>query len=104
MEVKTGPPVNRHMPSVDVLFGSVARQAGRNAVGIILTGMGDDGARGLKEMKEAIRLGAAHKVMNLDAVAGYIAQMRSAAPAEGWPDLAQAAQGQAVVHAARRPE
>ncbi len=51
--VKTGPVVNRHCPSVDVLFRSVARCAGKNAVGIIMTGMGDDGARGLLEMREA---------------------------------------------------
>lgn len=48
-----GPPVNRHKPSVDVLFRSVAQQAGRNAVGVLLTGMGKDGAVGLKEMREA---------------------------------------------------
>jgi two-component system chemotaxis response regulator CheB len=48
-----GPPVNRHKPSVDVLFRSVAQQAGRNAVGVILTGMGKDGAVGLKEVREA---------------------------------------------------
>ncbi|HZP13880.1 MAG TPA: chemotaxis response regulator protein-glutamate methylesterase [Nevskiaceae bacterium] len=46
-------PVNRHKPSVDVLFVSVARNVGRNAVGVVLTGMGDDGARGLLEMKNA---------------------------------------------------
>jgi two-component system chemotaxis response regulator CheB len=48
-----GPAVNRHKPSVDVLFRSVAQQAGRNAIGVILTGMGKDGAIGLKEMREA---------------------------------------------------
>ena len=48
-----GPPVNRHCPSVDVLFRSVAQQVGPNAVGVILTGMGDDGSRGLKEMHDA---------------------------------------------------
>ena len=48
-----GPPVNRHKPSVDVLFRSVAQNVGKNALGIILTGMGDDGARGLKEMHDA---------------------------------------------------
>lgn len=53
VEVREGPPVNRHCPSVDVLFRSVAKTAGRNALGIIMTGMGDDGARGLKEMREA---------------------------------------------------
>ncbi|HQO29038.1 MAG TPA: chemotaxis response regulator protein-glutamate methylesterase [Accumulibacter sp.] len=51
--VVDGPVVNRHKPSVDVLFRSVARYAGPNALGVIMTGMGDDGARGLKEMKEA---------------------------------------------------
>jgi two-component system chemotaxis response regulator CheB len=53
VEVLDGPLVNRHRPSVDVLFRSVAKFAGKNAVGIIMTGMGDDGARGLKEMREA---------------------------------------------------
>lgn len=89
VEIIDGPPVNRHRPSVDVLFRSVAKFAGRNATGIIMTGMGDDGARGLKEMlnagadtvaqdeascvvfgmpKEAIKLGAAKKVMSLDEI------------------------------------
>jgi two-component system, chemotaxis family, protein-glutamate methylesterase/glutaminase len=53
VEIKDGPLVCRHRPSVDVLFRSAARYAGRNAVGVILTGMGDDGARGMLEMKEA---------------------------------------------------
>lgn len=53
VEVRDGPLVNRHRPSVDVLFRSVARFAGKNALGIIMTGMGDDGARGLKEMRDA---------------------------------------------------
>jgi two-component system, chemotaxis family, protein-glutamate methylesterase/glutaminase len=87
VEVKDGPPVNRHCPSVDVLFRSAAACAGANALGVIMTGMGDDGARGLKEMrdagartiaqdeascvvfgmpKEAIRLDAAERVMALD--------------------------------------
>jgi two-component system chemotaxis response regulator CheB len=86
VEVVDGPLVNRHRPSVDVLFRSVARFAGRNATGIILTGMGDDGARGLKEMhdagadtvaqdeascvvfgmpREAIKLGAADRILPL---------------------------------------
>jgi two-component system chemotaxis response regulator CheB len=87
VEVRDGPPVNRHRPSVDVLFRSVAKVAGANALGIIMTGMGDDGARGLKEMrdagahtvaqdeascvvfgmpKEAIRLDAAARILSLD--------------------------------------
>lgn len=53
VEVKDGPLVSRHRPSVDVLFRSAARYAGKNAVGVIMTGMGDDGARGMKEMKDA---------------------------------------------------
>ena len=53
VSVREGPLVSRHRPSVDVLFRSAARNAGSNAVGIILTGMGDDGARGLLEMKQA---------------------------------------------------
>ncbi len=53
VEVKDGPLVCRHRPSVDVLFRSTARYAGANAVGVIMTGMGDDGARGMLEMKEA---------------------------------------------------
>jgi two-component system chemotaxis response regulator CheB len=88
--VKDGPPVSRHRPSVDVLFRSAAQAAGSNAVGVILTGMGDDGARGLLEMKaagartiaqdedscivfgmpkEAIQRGAADKVLPLDRIA-----------------------------------
>ena len=51
--VKTGPLVSRHRPSVDVLFRSAARSAGSNAMGVIMTGMGDDGARGMFEMKQA---------------------------------------------------
>ncbi|MGB4923391.1 MAG: chemotaxis protein CheB, partial [Candidatus Nitrotoga sp.] len=86
VEVVEGPLVNRHRPSVDVLFRSVAKFAGKNATGIIMTGMGDDGARGLKEMldagaptvaqdeatcvvfgmpKEAIKMGAAKKIVPL---------------------------------------
>jgi two-component system chemotaxis response regulator CheB len=51
--ISDGPPVNRHRPSVDVLFRSMAQKVGPNAIGVILTGMGDDGARGLKEMRDA---------------------------------------------------
>ncbi|MGE5418666.1 MAG: protein-glutamate methylesterase/protein-glutamine glutaminase [Chloroflexota bacterium] len=91
VEIKDGPLVNRHRPSVDVLFRSTATYAGSNAVGIIMTGMGDDGARGLLEMKnagaftiaqdekscvvfgmpkEAIKLGAADKILPLENIAG----------------------------------
>ena len=53
VNIMDGPLVSRHRPSVDVLFRSVALSAGQNAVGVIMTGMGDDGAQGLREMKEA---------------------------------------------------
>ena len=53
VKVKSGPPVNRHKPSVDVLFQSLASSAGSNAVGVILTGMGADGAKGLAELRQA---------------------------------------------------
>jgi two-component system, chemotaxis family, protein-glutamate methylesterase/glutaminase len=93
VDVIDGPPVNRHRPSVDVLFRSVAKAAGRNALGIIMTGMGDDGARGLREMhdqgartiaqdedscvvygmpKEAVKLGAADDIMSLSRIPGSI--------------------------------
>jgi two-component system, chemotaxis family, protein-glutamate methylesterase/glutaminase len=52
-QLDQGPPVNRHRPSVDVLFESAARCAGKNAVGVIMTGMGKDGAAGMLQMKEA---------------------------------------------------
>ena len=52
MEVVNGPLVSRHKPSVDVLFRSVAKAAGHNAVGIIMTGMGDDGASGMRELRD----------------------------------------------------
>lgn len=89
VQVIDGPLVNRHRPSVDVLFRSVAKFAGKNATGIIMTGMGDDGARGLKEMldagsstvaqdeascvvfgmpKEAIKLNAAQRIMPLQEI------------------------------------
>ena len=93
VEVVDGPLVNRHRPSVDVLFRSVARYAGGNALGIIMTGMGDDGAAGLLEMrragartvaqneetcvvygmpKEAVKRGAVEKTIALDDVAAEI--------------------------------
>jgi two-component system chemotaxis response regulator CheB len=53
VETKDGPLVSRHRPSVDVLFRSTARYAGKNAIGVIMTGMGDDGAKGMREMKNA---------------------------------------------------
>lgn len=53
VEIKEGPLVSRHRPSVDVLFRSAARYAGKNAIGIIMTGMGDDGAKGMREMHDA---------------------------------------------------
>lgn len=63
VKVKSGPPVNRHCPSVDVLFRSVSQTVGHNAIGIMLTGMGDDGAKGMLEMKEqgAINLAQSEK-------------------------------------------
>ncbi len=93
VEVKDGPLVCRHRPSVDVLFRSTGRYAGANAVGVIMTGMGDDGARGMLEMKnagaytiaqdeatsvvfgmphEAIKLGAVDKVLPLSAIPGAL--------------------------------
>jgi two-component system chemotaxis response regulator CheB len=59
--IKDGPPVSRHRPSADVLFRSAAQYAGTNALGIIMTGMGDDGARGLLEMR---KLGAATRAQD----------------------------------------
>ena len=53
VEIRDGPLVSRHRPSVDVLFRSAARYGGKNVLGVILTGMGDDGAKGMREMKEA---------------------------------------------------
>lgn len=94
--IKDGPPVNRHKPSVDVLFRSAANTLGKNAIGVILTGMGDDGARGLKEMrntgaftiaqdedscvvfgmpKVAIEMGGVEKVLPLSAIAKFVLGM-----------------------------
>ena len=93
VEVRDGPLVRRHRPSVDVLFRSGARWVGPNAVGVLMTGMGDDGARGLLELKEAgaatiaqdeatsvvfgmpqeaIRLGAADRVLALGAIGAEV--------------------------------
>lgn len=98
VNVKDGPLVSRHRPSVDVLFRSAAQYAGGNAVGILMTGMGDDGARGLLEMrkagaftiaqdeetsvvfgmpKEAIQRGAAMRVLPLQSLAAEILRHRS---------------------------
>ncbi|MFN9745444.1 MAG: chemotaxis response regulator protein-glutamate methylesterase [Betaproteobacteria bacterium] len=100
--VSDGPLVNRHKPSVDVLFRSVAQHAGGNAAAVLLTGMGDDGARGLLELRkagartaaqdeassvvfgmprEAIRLGAAADVVPLHAVPDWLQRVGHAATA-----------------------
>ncbi len=93
VEVREGPLVSRHRPSVDVLFRSTARYAGKNAVGVIMTGMGDDGSRGMEEMKgtgaftiaqdeassvvfgmphEAIKRGAVDTVLPLESIAATV--------------------------------
>ncbi len=100
--VKDGPPVHHQRPAVDVLFQSVARAAGANAVGILLTGMGADGARGLLAMREAgartiaqdeatcvvfgmpreaIRLGAADQVLPLEQIAAVALRLLSGSAA-----------------------
>lgn len=91
-----GPPVNRHKPSVDVMFRSVVQNVGPNAIGVLLTGMGNDGAQGLKELQsvkaptiaqdektsvvwgmpgEAVKLGAADSILPLEAVASKILEL-----------------------------
>ncbi len=96
VEIKEGPLVSRHRPSVDVLFRSAARYAGKNAVGVIMTGMGDDGAKGMREMKdagaytiaqdeatsvvfgmpkEAVKLGGVEKVLPLDRISYEVVRM-----------------------------
>ena len=98
VEIKDGPLVSRHRPSVDVLFRSVAQAAGKNVLGIIMTGMGDDGAKGMKEMhdagavtcaqneetcvvygmpKEAVKLGGVDEVISLQDVAARIMKFHS---------------------------
>jgi two-component system chemotaxis response regulator CheB len=100
VEVRDGPVVNHHRPSVDVLFQSVAKAAGANALGIIMTGMGDDGAEGIRQMhsagahtiaqdeqscvvfgmpKEAIKRGGISSVQPLDSIAGEIVRYGAAA-------------------------
>lgn len=97
VELKDGPLVSRHRPSVNVLFRSVANAAGANATGIIMTGMGDDGAQGMKEMheagaltiaqdesscvvygmpKEAVKLGAVDHIVTLDAIPKLIMSLK----------------------------
>lgn len=97
--IKKGPPVHHHRPSVDVLFNSVATAAGINAMGVLLTGMGSDGAKGLLAMKkkeaytvaqdektsvvygmpkEAAKLGAACEIFPIDKIAGSIIEQMSA--------------------------
>lgn len=96
VEIKDGVPVFHQRPSVEVLFNSVARYVGNNAIGIILTGMGTDGATGLLEMKnagartiaqdekssivwgmpgEAVKINAAEKILSLDSIADAALQM-----------------------------
>ena len=98
VQVKDGPLVSRHKPSVDVLFRSVSKYAGGNALGIILTGMGDDGAKGIREMhetgantiaqneatcvvygmpQEAVKLGAIDHLLPLDKIPGMIVAHKS---------------------------
>jgi two-component system, chemotaxis family, protein-glutamate methylesterase/glutaminase len=102
VEVFDGPVVNHHRPSVDVLFRSAAQCAGKNAVGIIMTGMGDDGARGMRDMheagawtiaqdeascvvygmpKEAVRMGGVSETVPLQSIADRL--LRSAAATDG---------------------
>ncbi|MFM1990319.1 MAG: hypothetical protein RJA99_3276 [Pseudomonadota bacterium] len=103
VEIEDGPPVNRHKPSVDVLFRSVARHAGSNAMGVMLTGMGRDGADAMKDMRdagayniaqdeatsvvygmprEAAAVGAVHEVLPLGKIGSQLlGQVRAAGPA-----------------------
>jgi two-component system chemotaxis response regulator CheB len=101
VRVKDGPPVHHQRPSVDVLFQSVAQSAGRNAVGVLLTGMGADGATGMLALRtagaftiaeseescvvfgmprEAIRLGGAEAVLPIDRIAAAVLQSLRAEP------------------------
>jgi len=96
VEIKDGPLVCRHRPSVDVLFRSAARYAGKNAVGVIMTGMGDDGAHGMKELfdagamtlaqdeatcvvygmpNEAVKLGGVHRTLPLQNIAPEVLRL-----------------------------
>lgn len=116
VRVKDGPPVHHQRPAVDVLFHSIARHAGRNAVGALLTGMGADGARGLLAMREsgahtiaeaesscvvygmpreAIELGAAAEVAPLHTIAGRIA---AALRERGTPRRGAESRSMAILH------
>lgn len=96
VEIKEGPLVSRHRPSVDVLFRSGARYVGKNAIAVIMTGMGDDGAKGMLELKQAgahtvaqdeascvvfgmpkmaIELGAAQKILPLETISKHVMSM-----------------------------
>jgi two-component system, chemotaxis family, protein-glutamate methylesterase/glutaminase len=96
VEIKDGPLVSRHRPSVDVLFRSAARYGGKNVVGVIMTGMGDDGARSMKEMfdagamtiaqdeatcvvfgmpAEAIKHGGVHRILPLERIAAEVLKL-----------------------------
>ncbi len=98
VEPKTGPRVNFHMPSVDVMFRSVAQTAGKNSIGIIMTGMGADGAKGMKLMhdagayciaqdeascvvygmpKAAAEFGGVNKVLSLELIASHAMRIAS---------------------------
>lgn len=103
VEIKEGPLVSGHRPSVDVLFRSVAKASGTNAVGVLLTGMGSDGAKGLLEMRQsgsatmtqdeassivygmpmqAVKIGASEKEVPLDKMAGEICKALFSQPQE----------------------
>jgi len=111
VRLEQGPPVNRHRPSVDVMFRSVVQCAGANAVGVLLTGMGADGARGLLELREAgaptaaqdeassvvwgmpgeaVRLGATDAVLPLRSMAEWIVHAAAGAAGEEHRSLGNA--------------
>jgi two-component system chemotaxis response regulator CheB len=111
VQVRTGPPVHHQRPAVDVLFQSVARNAGANAVGVLLTGMGADGARGLLDMRdagahtvaqdeascvvygmprEAVRMGAAAEVLPLSAIAASVLAALGSDPSRATAPLPRA--------------
>jgi len=102
--LQDGPPVNRHRPSIDLLFGSMARQLGARGIGVLLTGMGADGARGLQEMRSsgaytlaqdeassvvwgmpgaAVALGAVDRVLAIEQIAAALLSPRPLASIDG---------------------